>query len=84
MQRLLLICGIATALLVSAGGEAATLRVCNKAHEDVRLAFGYEDRDLGPLSEAWWRMGINDCVDIVAADQTDHQYYFDSTAATAA
>jgi uncharacterized membrane protein len=78
MPKILLTCGVLAAALLATvnDGRAATFRVCNEAREHVRLAIGYEDVDLGPVSEGWWPIGIGDCVNIAAPDRVVHQYYF--------
>ncbi len=76
--RLITCVGImtATALFAVTACHAATFEVCNKAKELVSVAIGYDDKDLGMLSEGWWKLAIGDCVNIVPADQKEHQYYF--------
>ena len=63
-------------LLTGSQGHAATFTVCNKANEMISVAIGYEDKDLGMVSEGWWKLRAGDCADIKAADGKDHQYYY--------
>jgi uncharacterized membrane protein len=63
-------------LLAASHAHAASFIVCNKAKEPINVAIGYEDKDLGMVSEGWWKLTIGDCVDIKPADGKDHQYYF--------
>ena len=63
-------------LLVVSQVHAATFTVCNKANELINVAIGYEDKDLGMVSEGWWKLRVGDCADIKAADGKNHQYYY--------
>ncbi len=63
-------------LLAAPQARAATFTVCNKANELINVAIGYEDKDLGMVSEGWWKLRTGDCADIKAADGKDHQYYY--------
>jgi uncharacterized membrane protein len=63
-------------LLAAFPSHAASFKVCNKSKERVSVAIGYGDKDLGMVSEGWWKLAISECVNIVPADRTDHQYYF--------
>lgn len=79
MAERLLICVAFMAsalLLLSSPSHAATFQVCNKSKERVSVAIGYDDKDLGMVSEGWWKLPIGDCVNIVPADRKDHQFYF--------
>ena len=75
---LIFVGGIAALLLLLATprAHAASFTVCNKAKQPINVAIGYEDKDLGMVSEGWWKLAIGDCTDIKAADSKDHQYYF--------
>ena len=63
-------------VLVASQSRAATFTVCNKAKEPIDVAIGYDDKDLGMVSEGWWKLAVGDCTDIKPADGKNHQYYF--------
>lgn len=63
-------------LFTASKSHAATFTVCNNAKEPVNVAIGYDDKDLGMVSEGWWKLAVGECADIKPADGKDHQYYF--------
>ena len=71
--------GACAALLLFAtasGAHAGTFSVCNKTNDQLRVAVGYDDRDLGMVSEGWWDLQAGECTNIKAPDGRDHKYYF--------
>jgi len=67
---------VAVILLAVSPSRANVVNVCNRSSEPVSLAFGYEDRDLGMVSEGWWKLDVGECAKIVPTDQRDHRYVF--------
>jgi uncharacterized membrane protein len=70
---------VCAALLVFATAslaQAGTFSICNKTTDRLKVAVGYEDRDLGMVSEGWWDLQAGDCTNVKTPDGREHKYYF--------
>jgi uncharacterized membrane protein len=76
MPRILFLRALLTAIALAAGGGAASAQfaVCNQTIDAVNLAVAKDKRGVF-VSEGWWTIGANRCIDVIKEELVNRYIY---------
>jgi uncharacterized membrane protein len=78
-RALVLLCVVAAGALSAAGPARAQFAVCNQTLDALNLAIAKAATDGTIVSEGWWTVGANRCVDVIKVELANKYIYVYAT-----